>query len=178
MRGSAAEGGQSDVATLVATLLQTAERRIRIATAYFVPSADLMERICATRARAVEVEILLPGPYSDKRFVQLAAEAEYGTLLDAGGKLWTFQPSMLHMKMMTVDGVLANIGSANLNSRSMALDDEINLAVLDEQLVHTLDAHFDEDLDRSVRIERARRHRRSVVQQVNELLIAPARRLF
>ncbi len=178
VRGCADEGGQSDVATLVATLLQIAEQRIRIATAYFVPNADLMRRICATRERGVEVEILLPGPHADKRFVQLAAEAQYGTLLDAGVKLWSFQTSMLHMKVMTVDGVLANIGSANLNSRSMALDDEINLAVLDESLVRVLDAHFDEDLERSVRIERARWHRRSVVQQVNERLIAPVRRLF
>src|SRR5206468_749707 len=120
-----------------------------IATAYFVPDPDLVQRICAASERGVEVEILLPGPHADKRFVQLAAEADYGALLDAGVHLWSFQPSMLHMKMTTVDGILANIGSANLNSRSMALDDEINLAVLDETLVRTLDAHFDEDLERS-----------------------------
>ena len=58
---------------------------------------------------------------------------------------------MLHAKVMTVDGHVANVGSANLNSRSMALDEEINMVVLDATSCATLDRHFDEDLERSVR---------------------------
>ncbi|MDQ1522007.1 MAG: cardiolipin synthase, partial [Actinomycetota bacterium] len=113
----AAETGWSDVATLFRTLLQVAEQRVRIATAYFVPDDELLERLCAARQRGVEVEVLLPGPHADKRFVQLASEAVYEQLLDAGVKLWAFQPSMLHAKVMTIDGILANVGSANLNAR-------------------------------------------------------------
>ena len=56
----------------------------------------------------------------------------------------------------TVDGHIANIGSANLNSRSTTLDEEINVVVLDDALVKTLDAHFDDDLDRSVEIRPGR----------------------
>ena len=80
----ASETGWSDVATLFRTLLQLADDRVRITTAYFVPDDDLIDRLCDAADRGVHVEILLPGPHADKRFVQLAGEAAYDRLLDHG----------------------------------------------------------------------------------------------
>lgn len=173
----ASETGESDIATLFRTLLQTAERRVRITTAYFVPDDDLIGRLCDAVDRGVSVQILLPGPHADKRFVQLAAEADYAQLLAKGVELWNFQPSMLHAKIMTIDGIIANVGSANLNFRSLDWDEEINLVAMDPRVVDTLDAHFDEDLERSVRIATGRWRTRSVAQRVAERLAAPLRRV-
>jgi cardiolipin synthase len=83
---------------------------------------------------------------------------------------------MMHAKIMLIDGVVANIGSANLNSRSTACDEEINVVALDPELVRVLDEQFDEDLERSVRIERGRWRRRNAWQRLNEKLVAPLRR--
>jgi cardiolipin synthase len=174
----ASETGWSDVATLYRTLLQLARDRIRITTAYFVPDADVTTRLCDAADRGVDVQILIPGPHADKRFVQLAAEAEYEQLLEHGIKIWNFQPSMLHAKVMTVDGLVANIGSANLNARSVTWDEEINLVALDTSLVETLDHHFDEDLDRSIRIDPARWEERPLSQRLAERIVVPVRRLF
>jgi cardiolipin synthase A/B len=174
----ASEIGTSDVLTLFRVLCQLAQQRIRIATAYFVPNDEILDRLTQAAQRGVEVDLLLPGPHADKRFVQLAGEAAYATLLDAGVKLWTFQPSMLHTKIMTIDGILANIGSANLNARSTALDEEINVVAIDPTLVATLDDQFDEDLARSRRVERGRWEHRSVVQRVAEAAVAPIKRFF
>jgi cardiolipin synthase len=174
----ASETGWSDIATLFRSLLQLAQQRVRVTTAYFVPEADVTKRLLDAAARGVEVDILLPGPHIDKRFVQLAAEADYAELLDGGVRIWSFQPSMLHAKIMTVDGYVANIGSANLNSRSVALDEEINIVALDEVLVDELDAQFDEDLRRSIRIEPGRWRHRPVLQRAAERLVTPIRRLF
>ena len=174
----ASETGWSDVATLFRALLQLASQRIRVATAYFVPDDDLNARLLDAAGRGVEIDILLPGPHADKRFVQLAGEREYGALLEGGIRVWNFQPSMLHAKVMTVDGCVVNIGSANLNMRSVALDEEINVVVIDEELTTTLEEHFDEDLDRSVRIEPGRWERRSSTQRMAEAVVRPIRRLF
>ena len=174
----ASETGWSDVATLFRTLIQLAEREIHITTAYFVPDADLVQRLCDAAERGVAVRLLLPGPHADKRFVQVAGESEYEVLLDHGVGIWNFQPSMLHAKVMTVDGLLANIGSANFNARSVTWDEEINLVALDPDVVQTLDAHFQDDLDRSVRIRPGRWSARSGGQQAIESLLAPVRRLF
>jgi cardiolipin synthase len=114
----------------------------------------------------VRVEILLPGPHMDKRFVQLAGESSYARLLECGVRIWRFQPSMLHANIMTVDGVAANIGFANLNARSTKLDEEMNLVAFDPDLVRVLDAQFDEDLERSERIVAGGWKHRSILQHV------------
>ncbi|HEY2331218.1 MAG TPA: phospholipase D-like domain-containing protein [Acidimicrobiales bacterium] len=174
----ASETGRSDMATLFRTLIQLAETRIRISTAYFVPDTDIRLRLCDAAARGVAVEILLPGPHADKRFVQLAGESRYARLLECGIRIWTFQPSMMHAKVMTLDGYIANIGSANLNSRSTDLDEEVNLVVMDESLVATLDRHFDEDLARSQEIQASRWDERSVLQRTYERVSIPLKRFF
>lgn len=174
----AAETGWSDVATLFRSALELARERVRITTAYFVPDAELTDGLCAVADRGVDLQLLLPGPHIDKRFVQVASEATFTRLLDHGVVLFSYQPTMLHAKVMTIDGQIANVGSANLNRRSMTWDEEVNVVVMDEAVVTRLDAHFDEDLERSVRIEAKRWDHRSAMQHVLERATAPVRRWF
>lgn len=164
----ASTSGWSDISTLMRALLQLAQERVRITTAYFVPDARLNDQLVGAAERGVRVEVLLPGPHIDKRFVQLAGQASYEALLDAGVRIWQFQPAMLHAKIMTVDGLLANVGSANFNARSTRLDDEINLVALDPALAGVLDGQFDEDVARSEEIVRGRWRRRPLRQRVME----------
>ncbi|HJU57690.1 MAG TPA: phospholipase D-like domain-containing protein [Actinomycetota bacterium] len=171
----ASEVGWSDISTLLLALLQLAEDRVRITTAYFVPDDQLIERLTGASDRGVSVEILLPGPHGDKRFVQLAGQAVYERLLERGVRIWHFQPSMLHAKLMTVDGVIANVGSANFNARSTELDEEINVVALDPDLVRQLDQQFDEDLERSEAIRPGRWKDRSLGRRVLEGFTKPLR---
>ncbi len=175
---SASETGWSDIDNLFRTLLQLAQDRVRIATAYFVPDEELTRCLCEAADRGVEVQILVPGPHVDKRVVQLAGEAAYRPLVEAGVAIWRYQPTMLHAKVMTVDGIVSNIGSANLNARSVAWDEEVNLVVLDRVLTDELDRDFDADLERSVRIDPDQWSDRSLLQRVGEALTAPIRRWF
>ena len=161
-----------------ARLCQVARDRIRITTAYFVPDSEMLDRLCGAADRGVDVGLLVPGPNADKRFVQLAGAAAYETLMHHGVAIWTFQPSMLHAKILTVDGVLADIGSANLNPRSTSLDEEINVVTIEPALVATLDRQFDEDLERSIRLQPGRWERRSFAQRTAETVVRPLKRLF
>ena len=156
--------------------MQVAEKSIKLTTAYFVPDGELMDRLCDAADRGIDVQILLPGPFADKRFVQLAGESSYAQLLAHGVQIWRYLPTMLHAKVMTVDGIVANIGSANFNNRSVALDEEINVVAFDADLVATLDRHFDEDLERSVRIEEGQWDDRSLRQRLLESVVRPLRR--
>ncbi|HEV3268332.1 MAG TPA: phospholipase D-like domain-containing protein [Acidimicrobiales bacterium] len=174
VRGASETGG-SDLKSVFRTLLQLAERQVRVTTAYFVPDDDLTNRLCEAAERGVRVQILLPGPFADKRFVQLAAESEYAKLIESGVELWNFQPSMMHAKIMTVDGLIANVGSANFNARSLNCDEEINMIIFDPAIARTLDEHFDSDLERSVKIDALRWKRRSLLQLVKEQLVSPLR---
>ena len=175
MRGSASLGWD-DMQSVFHVLLDSAQERLRIATAYFAPDDDFLDTLCAAPARGVEVDLLLPGPHADKRVCQLASEAAYARLVDCGVRVWTFQPSMMHAKVMTVDGCAAVVGSSNFNRRSLDHDEEVVLIALDRDLVATLDGHLDEDLARSEQIDLSRWGNRSPPQRVLEAATKPIRR--
>ncbi len=175
VRGSASLGWD-DMQSAFHVMLDSVQSRLRLATAYFAPDDDFLDTLCAAPARGVEVDLLLPGPHADKRVCQLASEAAYARLVDCGVRVWTFQPSMMHAKVMTVDGVAAVVGSSNFNRRSLDHDEEVVLIALDHDLVTTLDGHFDEDLARSEQIDLSRWRDRSPPQRVLEAATKPIRR--
>ena len=140
-----------------------------------MPDEELIGRLCAAGDRGVRVELLLPGPHVDKRFVQLAGQASFERLLDHGIRIWQFRPTMLHAKIMTVDGLVANVGSANFNARSTELDEEVNLVALDPALVRLLDGQFEEDVERSEEVAPGRWDDRSVGRRALEGLTKPLR---
>lgn len=177
VRGSASLGWQ-DMQTLLRVVITSAEQRFRLSTAYFAPDDFFIGLLCATARRGVEVQILLPGPHTDQRACQLAGQHHYAALLDAGVDIRQYQPTMLHTKIMTVDGVAALIGSSNFNRRSMDLDEEVMLAVLDEAFTADLDGDFDRDLLRSEAIDPTRWSRRPLRQRVKEAAVLPIRRFL
>ena len=177
VRGSASFGWQ-DMQTLLRVVLETAQERVRLATAYFAPDPYFVDLLCATARRGVAVDILLPGRYTDQRVCQLAGQNFYEDLTASGVRIWEYQPTMMHAKVVTVDRVAALVGSTNLNRRSMDHDEEVMLVVLDEGFTATLDGHFEEDIGKSVLIEGERWRRRPLVQRARELAVVPIRRFL
>ncbi|MFD7395004.1 phosphatidylserine/phosphatidylglycerophosphate/cardiolipin synthase family protein [Streptomyces virginiae] len=177
VRGSAAFGWQ-DMQTLMRVILESAEERVRLATAYFAPDDFFVDLLSATARRGVTVEILLPGPHTDKRVCQLAGRHHYEALTAAGVQIHEYQPTMMHAKIMTMDGVVSLIGSSNFNRRSLDHDEEVMLAVMDPDVTRTLDEHYDQDLENCTRIAAGRWKRRSLLHRAQELAVRPLRRFL
>ncbi|MCT7351121.1 phospholipase D-like domain-containing protein [Streptomyces sp. 15-116A] len=177
VRGSASFGWQ-DMQTLLRVMIESAQVRFRLATAYFSPDAFFIQLLCAAARRGVRVEILLPGPHTDKRVCQLAGQHFYEDLLACGVVIHQYQPTMMHAKVVTVDGAAALIGSTNFNRRSLDHDEEVMLAVLAEEFTATLDSHFDADIARSERISGQRWKGRPLVQRIRETALLPVRRFL
>ncbi|SHM92719.1 phospholipase D-like domain-containing protein [Actinacidiphila paucisporea] len=177
VRGSASVGWQ-DMQTLLRVVITSAEERFRLSTAYFAPDRYFADLLCATARRGVQVQILLPGPHTDQRACRLAGQQLYSSLLDAGVEVLEYQPTMLHTKIATVDGVGALIGSSNFNRRSMDHDEEVMLAVLDEGFTAALDADFDRDMLCAEAIDPTRWHRRRPLQRAREAAVLPIRRFL
>jgi cardiolipin synthase len=175
VRGSASLGWD-DMQSAFHVMLASAQERLRIATAYFAPDDDFIDTLCAAPARGVEVDLLVPGPHADKRVSQLTSEGVYERLVACGVTVWTFQPSMMHAKVMTVDGTAAVVGSSNFNRRSLDHDEEVVLIALDRDLTARLDADLDDDFARSVEIDLTRWRSRSPAQRAMEAAVRPIRR--
>lgn len=175
VRGSAGLGWQ-DMQTLLRVIIESAEQRLRLATAYFSPDAYFVGLLCAAARRGVEVEILLPGPHTDQRVCRFAGQHYYSDLLACGVRILEYQPTMMHAKVVTVDGIASLIGSTNFNRRSLDHDEEIMLVALDQKFTATLDAQFDTDKGVSEPIVEKRWHRRSLRQRAREAAVRPIRR--
>jgi cardiolipin synthase A/B len=165
---SPAQIGWNDLALAFEALIRLATRRLRITSAYFVPDERFLDLLVDAASRGVAVEILVPGEHAEHRIVQIAGEADYGPLLEAGVRIWHYERTMLHAKVLTVDGAVACIGSGNFDQRSMRLNDEANIVVLHPETVEVLDHHFDEDLTSSREIDAASWARRGPVQRAAE----------
>jgi cardiolipin synthase len=176
-RGSASVGW-NDMATVFRVMLESAQSRIRMMTAYFVPDECFQQLMLDAVARGVQVDIMLPGPHADKRVCQLASESIYSTLVEGGVKIWAFQPSMLHAKVLTIDGIASVVGSANMNRRSMQHDEEVVLSVLDADLTRRLEDDFDAELPRCVLIEPRRWEDRPLRQKASEKATTIAHHFF
>jgi cardiolipin synthase len=103
-------------------------------------------------ARGVDVRVLTNGRLSNHRFTWYAGRATYEQLLAHGVSVFEYQPTVLHAKLITVDGRWATIGSTNLDNRSLVLNDELNISVTDQSIVSQLDAQFEDDLRHSRQI--------------------------
>lgn len=150
---STAAGRWSTAQTLFRALVRSARHSIRITTGYFVPEDEVVQVLRDAAARGVEVDIIHPGPHIDHRVSCLAGEAQYPDLLEAGIRIWRYQPTMIHAKITLVDDALSCIGSANLNHRSAVKDDEVALLVMDPDLNAELTRDFEADRAQCERVD-------------------------
>ena len=85
--------------------IASAAKNIRIANAYFVPDSQTVAMLVEARRRGVDVAIIVPGPMLDAKLVRRASRARWGPLLEAGARIYEYQPAMYHTKVMVVDDV-------------------------------------------------------------------------
>jgi cardiolipin synthase len=159
----------NNIAEVFAALLNIARHHLRISTAYFIPDRRTLDLLCSAARRQVQVDLLVNGPRRDKWITYLSSQSRFQTLLDAGVIIWTYEPAMLHAKLLSVDGHIACVGSANLNSRSLFHDEELNLVIRDRAVVRKLDEQFVVDLHDSSRIYPGEWARRGFSQKMGEI---------
>jgi len=145
-----------------------ARKTLHMTNAYFAPDRNFVALLVAAARRGVDVRILTGGPRTDVNIVRLAGHAWYDTLLEAGVRMYEWQPSTLHAKTFVIDGEWATIGSMNFDNRSLALNDEATLMVWDRTLGQQMDEMFLDDLRNAEEITTAGFRQRSWFQRIAE----------
>lgn len=149
---STPRGGGTQARILFQTLIQSAQKSIRITTPYFLPDRSARHALARAAQRGVEVTVLTAGPHIDHPVVHALSRRGIAELIRAGARVYDYLPAMIHAKLMTIDGLWSVVGSTNFDHRSFALNDEVNLAVLDGGLAEVIDADLAEDLRASRRL--------------------------
>jgi cardiolipin synthase len=145
-----------------------AQRRLWIASSYFIPDQHLRKAVQARARAGVDVRILVPGNHTDAVPVQYAGRGYYEELLVAGVRIFEFQPSMMHAKTVVVDDGWSLVGSANMDERSMEINEENLLGIAEAGFARAIVEGVEQDLAQSREIRLDAWRRRPAYQRVLE----------
>lgn len=137
-----------NLSALLAGVISAATTSIKIMTPYFVPPREIQSALRAARYRGVAVTVLLP-EHNNLPFVHWASRHLLSDLLRTGVNI-CYQPDpFCHAKLLLVDGVYTHLGSANFDCRSLRLNFELTVEVLDRALARSLERWFNAATARS-----------------------------
>jgi cardiolipin synthase A/B len=170
--------GSTAAERFLALSIAGARQRLYITNAYFAPDRNFIDLLAAAARRGVDVRILTAGPGTDVNIVRYAGRASYDTLLAAGARIYEWQPGTLHAKTFVVDDEWSTVGSMNFDNRSMALNDESTLMVLDRRIGEQMSRIFLDDLQHAAEITADAFRRRSWLQRPIEWAASSLTRLL
>ena len=160
------EGSPPSVKILHHTVICLARKRIWIQNPYFIPEPDAIEAFGRAVKRGVDVRVLMPSTSgSDNPMVQHAGHRNFEKLLRCGVRLFEYPHTLLHQKVMTIDGAWCAVGSSNFDDRSFETNDELTLGILDAKTTAQLDAIFEKYLPRSKEIQLEKWRKRGLVHR-------------
>jgi cardiolipin synthase len=160
--------GSTAAERFLAMSIAGARKRMYVTNAYFAPDENFMGLLTEAAGRGVDIRLLLAGPRTDIRVARSAARSRYETLLGAGVRIFEWQPSTLHAKTFVVDGLWSSVGTMNFDNRSLVLNDEVSLLVLDSAFGQRMDSLFLADLSHAIEITAESFAGRSWFERVRE----------
>ncbi len=126
---STAHNAMSDI---FVAAIAAARHDVLITTPYFVPDEALLRALCAAPRRGVATTLVLPARI-DSWLVAQACRSTWAELLACGVAVHEYLPGLLHAKSITIDAHMALVGSANMDRRSLELNEENNLLLVDRE---------------------------------------------
>lgn len=165
--------GRYAVPLMYQLAISSARQSLLIESPYFVPDRELIDSLVAATQRGVKVQIIVPGEHIDQKAVRRASRKRWPRLLEAGVEIYEYEPTMIHSKLLIADGLFVSIGSANFDSRSMRLNDEANLDILNSSFAAEQTAIFHRDRDRSRRVTRDEQAKQSPVEKPVQAVQTP-----
>jgi cardiolipin synthase len=118
-----------------------ARKSIRIMSPYFLPDREFISALTTAGRRGVEIDIVVPA-VNNLFLVDHAMTAQFDQVLKHYCRVWRHEGAFDHSKLMAIDGVWAYVGSSNLDARSLRLNFEIDMEVLDENFAAEIDARI------------------------------------
>lgn len=131
---------------LICGAIDMAQKNIRIMTPYFLPPAYLYGALRQAAQRGVDTRIILPG-INNLAYMSWATERILPDLLKAGVRIWHQAPPFAHTKLFAMDDFYCLVGSANLDSRSLKLNFELNMEIYNEEFHTRLASYMDSTLN-------------------------------
>lgn len=146
---SSPQGGVSKLELLFKLAIATAQKELLIQNPYFIPDGEVVGLLEKAVERGVDVRIMIPGAVTDSSLVQHAGHRRFEELLEHGVKIYEYQTTLNHQKVMVVDGLWSHVGSTNFDDRSLDINDEASVGLIDPEAAARLQRAFAQDAQQS-----------------------------
>jgi cardiolipin synthase A/B len=144
--------GEETIGSSFLLALRAARSSIRISHSYFIPNREITAALVAAASRGARVELIIPGRHTDMPICLPTAAPSLRQMMEAGVVIYTYEPCMMHNKLVVIDDHLSMAGSGNIDSRSFFINDENNLHVLSREFAAVQREVFEFDKSRSRRL--------------------------
>ncbi|CAI8858208.1 phospholipase D-like domain-containing protein [Pseudomonas soli] len=158
-----------DILHALVRALNSGQRRIWLATPYFLPTFSVRRSLRRAAQKGIDVRLLLTGPRTDHPAVRYAGHRYYPRLLRAGVRIFEYQPCFLHLKMVLVDEWVS-VGSCNFDHWNLRFNLEANVEAIDPPLSAAVAASFERDFAQSLEVDLVRWHARPLWRRVQQRL--------
>lgn len=148
-------------------LIHHAKDHVYIQTPYFIPDDSILDALKIASQSGIDVRIMIPCK-PDHPFVYWATYSYIGEMVAAGAKCYVYDNGFLHAKTLSVDGLVACVGTANMDIRSFALNFEVNATIYSERTVGRLEAAFENDITKCKQVTRKVYDERSLLIRAKE----------
>ncbi len=142
MLSGAPLGGVSGLELMFKMGIATAQKELWIQNPYFIPDPESIDLLARAVQRGVDVRVMVPGPYNDSKLVKHAGHHHFHDLLCKGVRLFVHQKTLIHQKIMIIDGIWSHVGSTNLDDRSFDINEEAGVGIIDEGIAEKLKEAF------------------------------------
>ena len=150
--------------------ITSAKRLIWIQTPYFLPTDALYNALQAAALSNIDVRIMMPA-HTDSLLLHYASFSYITQCLNAGIKIYLYQPGMLHAKAMIIDDNLVTAGSTNFDFRSFENNFECNLFIHDPELNSRMRDIFYEDMKDCTKLQKEKWKKRPLGHRFLESLL-------
>jgi cardiolipin synthase len=167
------DGPNEDIhklSTILIGAVSSAHKRILIMTPYFLPSAEMVSALQTAVLRGIEVNIVLPSR-NNLPFIKWAAQHMLHDLLYWGIRVFFQPPPFVHSKLFIIDDQYAQIGSANIDQRSLRLNFELTVEIYDSQVAQTLSSHIEEKIKNSKELTLEDMNQRPLIIKTRDALM-------
>lgn len=134
-----------EIVEALVTAMAAARKRIYAATPYFIPDPAIAEGLRIAARSGLDVKLIIPG-ISDSKLVLYSTLSYVQDMLEAGVRVFRYRKGFIHSKVLIVDDMLASVGTANLDMRSLYSNYELLALLFDEKPIRRLERDFLNDL--------------------------------
>ena len=147
-----------------------AKRCVYVQTPYFLPSEALLKALQSAAMAGVDVRLMIPRK-PDSAMLRLATGSYIKECLLAGIKVYFYEPTVMHAKVVIVDDEFVTLGSTNFDFRSFEHNFEFNALIYSKEFNSQMKGVFEDDMQQCTRLSMGKWKQRPLVQKALESIV-------